>query len=113
MPYSEHPLLGRARAKMKAERIINRTHRFQVEPTIAEAPSTAATDGAETITHQPPSPATSLNKRVFQLAWPVISENFLQTMLGIVDTLMVAQLGAFALAGVGTAIQIMFFVIAA
>jgi multidrug resistance protein, MATE family len=54
-----------------------------------------------------------LRRRVFNLAWPVISENFLQTMLGVVDTLMVAQLGAAALAGVGSAIQVMFFVIAA
>jgi putative MATE family efflux protein len=47
------------------------------------------------------------------LAWPVISENFLQTMLGIVDTIMVARLGPGALAGVGGAIQIMFFIISA
>jgi MATE family multidrug resistance protein len=54
-----------------------------------------------------------LRQRVFRLAWPVITENFLQTMLGIVDTLLVARLGAEALAGVGAAIQIMFFVISA
>ncbi len=47
------------------------------------------------------------------MAWPVIGENFLQTMLGIVDTLLVAQLGAIAIAGVGSALQVMFFVIAA
>lgn len=55
----------------------------------------------------------SLPRRVFNLAWPVISENFLQTLLGIVDTFMVATLGAAALAGVGASIQVMFFVIAA
>ncbi len=55
----------------------------------------------------------SLRRRVFNLAWPVISENFLQTLLGVVDTLMVAQLGAEAIAGVGAAIQIMFFIISA
>ncbi len=55
----------------------------------------------------------SIPRRVFRLAWPVISENFLQTMLGIVDTLFVARLGAAAIAGVGTALQVMFFVIAA
>jgi len=55
----------------------------------------------------------ALRRRVIALAWPVISENFLHTMLGIVDTIMVAQLGPAALAGVGAAIQLMFFVISA
>lgn len=54
----------------------------------------------------------TLRRRVFTLAWPVIGENFLQTMLGVVDTLLVAQLGTAAIAGVGAALQIMFFVIA-
>lgn len=58
-------------------------------------------------------PATSTSRRVFNLAWPVISENFLETMLGVVDTWLVASLGAVAIAGVGAAIQFMFFVIAA
>lgn len=57
--------------------------------------------------------APSLRRRVFNLAWPVIGENFLQTMLGIVDTIFVARLGPGALAGVGAAIQVMFFVISA
>lgn len=57
--------------------------------------------------------SADLRRRVFRLAWPVITENFLQTMLGIVDTLLVARLGPEALAGVGAAIQIMFFVISA
>lgn len=60
-----------------------------------------------------PTAALSMRRRVFNLAWPVISENFLQTMLGIVDTIMVARLGPGALAGVGSAIQIMFFIISA
>jgi multidrug resistance protein, MATE family len=55
----------------------------------------------------------ALQRRVFRLAWPVITENFLHTTLGIVDTLLVARLGAEALAGVGAAIQLMFFVISA
>jgi multidrug resistance protein, MATE family len=54
----------------------------------------------------------SAQRRVFTMAWPVISENFLQTMLGIVDTLLVAQLGAGAIAGVGGAQQVMFFLLA-
>lgn len=58
-------------------------------------------------------PATNVRKKVFDLAWPVISENFLQTLLGIVDTVLVARLGAGAIAGVGAAQQVMFFLIAA
>ena len=55
----------------------------------------------------------SLQRRVLDLAWPVIGENFLQTLLGIIDTFLVASLGAAALAGVGGALQILFFVISA
>jgi multidrug resistance protein, MATE family len=54
-----------------------------------------------------------LRKRVFGLAWPVIGENFLETLLGIVDTILVAGLGAVAIAGVGSALQVMFFLISA
>jgi putative MATE family efflux protein len=45
------------------------------------------------------------------LAGPVIGENFLETLLGIVDTLLVAGLGAVAIAGVGSALQVRFFLI--
>ncbi|MCL4832755.1 MAG: MATE family efflux transporter [Caldilineaceae bacterium] len=58
-------------------------------------------------------PELSTNRRVFNLAWPVIGENFLETTLGIVDTFLVARLGAAAIAGVGSSLQVMFFVIAA
>src|ERR671937_1935642 len=54
-----------------------------------------------------------LRKRVWSLAGPVIGENFLETLLGIVDTVLVAGLGAVAIAGVGSALQIMFFLISA
>jgi putative MATE family efflux protein len=53
-----------------------------------------------------------LRRRVLGLAAPVIGENLLQTLLGIVDTILVAGLGAVALAGVGAALQIVFVVIA-
>ena len=57
--------------------------------------------------------ARELRRRVWALAGPVIGENFLETLLGIVDTLLVAGLGAVALAGVGSALQVMFFLISA
>ncbi len=105
MPYPLYPPAGRARAKLLATRIINSTKHFgwKGEPADAHAA------GEDT----PSEDAPTHNRRVFSLAWPVISENFLQTMLGVVDTLLVSILGAQALAGVGSAIQIMFFVIAA
>lgn len=53
-----------------------------------------------------------LRRRVFALAWPVIAENFLETSLGIVDTILVSGLGIGAVAGVGTAIQVLFFIMA-
>jgi multidrug resistance protein, MATE family len=55
----------------------------------------------------------SLQRRVLGLAWPVIGENLLQTLLGVVDTILVAGLGAVALAGVGAALQVIFVIIAA
>jgi multidrug resistance protein, MATE family len=54
-----------------------------------------------------------LRRRVLGLAWPVIGENMLETSLDIVNTVLVAGLGATALAGVGSGLQIMFFVLAA
>src|SRR5689334_6193993 len=59
------------------------------------------------------SEARALRRRVWGLAAPVIGENCLETLLGIVDTLLVASLGAVAIAGVGSALQIMFFLISA
>jgi multidrug resistance protein, MATE family len=54
----------------------------------------------------------ALQRRVLRLAGPVIGENLLETMLGIVDTLLVAGLGAAAIAGVGTGQQMTFFLLA-
>jgi len=53
----------------------------------------------------------ALRRRVLGLAGPVIGENLLETMLGIVDTVLVARLGASATAGVGSAQQLMWFLI--
>jgi len=57
--------------------------------------------------------ARALRRRVLGLAGPIIGENFLETLLGIIDTWLVAGLGAVALAGVGSALQVMFLLIAA
>src|SRR5258707_12597496 len=57
--------------------------------------------------------AQALRRRVWGLAGPVIGENFLETLLGIVDTLLVAGLGAVAIAGVGSALLVLFFMISA
>ena len=46
-----------------------------------------------------------VGRRVFKLAWPAITENALQTLLGIVDTAIVARLGNAALSGVGASQQ--------
>jgi putative MATE family efflux protein len=58
-----------------------------------------------------PAPAMT-QRRVLGLALPIIGENLLQTMVGVVDTLFVAALGASALAGVGIALEVVFFAIA-
>src|SRR5215204_1612172 len=50
-------------------------------------------------------------RRVLSLATPIIGENLLQTLVGVVDTFMVARLGAAAVAGVGTGFEIVFFII--
>src|SRR5918998_645048 len=50
-------------------------------------------------------------RRVLTLATPIIGENLLQTLVGAVDTFMVARLGAAAVAGVGTGFEIVFFII--
>src|SRR3954468_24040375 len=67
-----------------------------------------------TVAHAPPAAVSehpALRRRVLGLAGPVIGENLLETMLGIVDTALVARLGANATAGVGSAQQLMWFLI--
>jgi multidrug resistance protein, MATE family len=57
----------------------------------------------------PPEPITQ--RRVLGLAIPIIGENLLQTGMSVVDTVIVAALGATALAGVGIASEVVFFLI--
>ena len=59
------------------------------------------------------TPQPSVRRRVLALAAPVIGENLLQTLLGVVDTILVSWLGVVALAGVGAALQVIFVLIAA
>ncbi|MBA3416284.1 MAG: MATE family efflux transporter, partial [Chloroflexia bacterium] len=58
-----------------------------------------------------PAAPPMTERRVLSLATPIIGENLLQTAVGAVDTLMVARLGAAAVAGVGTGFEITFFII--
>ena len=60
-----------------------------------------------------PEDPVALRRQVLRLAWPVIGENLLETLLGIVDTVLVAGLGTAAIAGVGSGLQIMFFLLSA
>ena len=53
-----------------------------------------------------PQARKEVGRKVFQLAWPAIAENALQTLLGIVDTAIVARLGTAALSGVGASQQL-------
>jgi multidrug resistance protein, MATE family len=47
---------------------------------------------------------------VNRLAWPVIVENLLQTLLGMVDLVFIGALGAAAVAGSGSAIQVLWVI---
>jgi putative MATE family efflux protein len=55
-----------------------------------------------------PGAPVTLNRQLFQLAWPSLVENLLQTLLGFVDLVFVGQLGPDAIAGVGLGNQMMF-----
>src|SRR5215218_10130024 len=67
---------------------------------------TAALSAAEPVAIEPMT-----QRRVLTLATPIIGENLLQTMVGAVDTFMVARLGAAAVAGVGIGFELVFFII--
>src|SRR5829696_3852262 len=82
---------------------------------IIEPESTIPETGPHTIEEPQPEQRDepgALRRRVLGLAWPVIGENMLETSLDIVNTILVAGLGAASLAGVGSGLQIMFFVLA-
>src|SRR5262245_33492411 len=76
-------------------------------------PSTQTIEEVAPVQVAPPAERRRFERRVLGLAAPVIAENMLQTMLGVVDTILVAGLGAVALAGVGAALQVIFVLIGA
>lgn len=82
---------------------------IQDETTVSDALFEGAPEEPPILAEEP----AALRRQVLGLAWPVIGENLLETLLGIVDTALVAGLGSAAIAGVGSALQIMFFVLAA
>ena len=81
----------------------------QDEPTLSDAMFEELESEIPLLSEEP----AALRRRVLGLAWPVIGENLLETLLGIVDTALVAGLGTAAIAGVGSGLQIMFFLLAA
>jgi putative MATE family efflux protein len=74
------------------------------------AGSTATVDAVSSAV-SPLGPMTQ--RRVLGLAIPIIGENLLHTLVGTVDTLMVAQLGKAEVAGVGASLELIFFILAA
>ncbi len=71
----------------------------------------AAWNGPAETTRSQPVTEPMTQRRVLGLATPIIGENLLQTLVGAVDTFMVARLGAAAVAGVGTGFELVFFII--
>jgi putative MATE family efflux protein len=69
---------------------------------ISEDPSVILTAPAVPVT------SVSLNRQLFDLAWPSFVESLLQTSLGFVDLVFVGKLGPDAIAGVGLGNQLMF-----
>lgn len=72
----------------------------------------AADQTATSADSEPAAPEPMTRRRVLGLATPIIGENLLQTLVGAVDTFLVARLGAAAVAGVGTGFEFVFFIIA-
>ena len=65
-----------------------------------EPQASAADTGPEPVVIEPMT-----QRRVLTLATPIIGENLLQTLVGAVDTFMVARLGAAAVAGVAANVE--------
>jgi putative MATE family efflux protein len=70
------------------------------------APSPYAWAGEVTAPVQPQS-RSELDRIIWALAWPVIITYLLESLVGLIDTLMVGRLGATALAAVGVGAQVL------
>ena len=55
----------------------------------------------------PTAPAAALKHVIWTLAWPVILTFLLESLVGVIDTLMVGRLGAGAVAAVGVGAQVL------
>ena len=55
----------------------------------------------------PTAPAAALKRVIWTLAWPVILTFLLESLVGVIDTLMVGRLGAGAVAAVGVGAQVL------
>lgn len=60
-----------------------------------------------------PAAGESISSSVNRLAFPIIVENLMQTLLGLVDLALVSPLGAAAIAGVGAATHVVWIYISA
>ncbi len=69
-------------------------------------PASLVAESAKEATDKP----VPIGRLVNNLAWPVIAENLLQTMLVTVDMMMVSRLGTAAVAGVGAASQVLWVI---
>src|SRR5215217_6796916 len=84
---------------------------------VAQVRQHGAADGSQPgasaagTTLEPAAIEPMTQRRVLTLATPIIGENLLQTLVGAVDTFMVARLGAAAVAGVGIGFELVFFII--
>jgi putative MATE family efflux protein len=77
---------------------------------LQERPATVVGEASTPVGAERPA-TPGMRRRVLGLAWPVIAQNLLETLVGVVDTLLVARLGAVAIAGVGTNVQVLFIVL--
>lgn len=75
----------------------------QAEQVVADVTAPSLHEDEPELTRQD---RKEVGRNVFRLAWPAIAENALQTLLGIVDTAVVARLGTAALSGVGASQQL-------